>query len=77
MINEEENVEYLKEFKRKLEYKLIEIFDATNYVDEDADKRNDAWMEVFRHYSIKKHLLTKFEGKDIYLEKVLIKLKIN
>lgn len=64
------DVDYLKDFGRKLEYKLIEIFDAQNSSDEDQEKKNDVWLEVYRHFTIKKTLLAKFEGKDLYIEKV-------
>lgn len=67
--------DYLKDFGRKFEYKLIEIFDSfilneNTSEDEYNNMQNDVWCEVARHFAIKRSLLTKFEGKDIYIEKV-------
>ncbi len=69
--------DYLRDFGRKLEYKLIEILDSyilntnsTGNDDEDPSQINDVWSEVSRHFALKKSLISKFEGRDIYIEKV-------
>ena len=71
------DLDYLRDFGRKFEYKLIEILDSyilnsNSNEDEDPSKMNDVWCEIARHFATKKSLLTKFEGRDIYIEKVNI-----
>ena len=40
-------INYLKDFGRKFEYKLIEIFDSAGFVKEEP---NSVWEEVNKHY---------------------------
>ena len=67
IISEKCDINYLKDFGRKFEYKLIEIFDSAGFVKEET---NSVWEEVNKHYLTMKTLLNKFDKNDFYIDKV-------